>query len=51
MPMNVAPKADQPRVTTGDLPKQEPNLQYRTQGFKPTNTRTPKRTNDRGSRD
>lgn len=51
MPMNVAPKADQPRVTTGDLPKQEPNLEYRAQGFKTTNMRTPKRTNDRGSRD
>jgi len=48
--MNVAPKADQPRVTTGDLPKQEPNLEYRAQGFKTTNMRTPKRTNDRGSR-
>lgn len=50
MPINVAPKADQPRVSTGSLQKQEPNLQYRVQGVKTSNTRTPKRTNDRGSR-
>jgi hypothetical protein len=33
---NVAPKADQPRVTTESLKKTEaePNLQYRVQGIK-----------------
>jgi len=33
---NIAPKADQPRVTTESLKRdaKQPNLQYRTQGIK-----------------
>ena len=33
---NVSPKADQPRVTTGELKRggSGPNLQYRVQGIK-----------------
>jgi hypothetical protein len=31
---NVQPKADQPRVTTGDISKDQPNLQYKVQGIK-----------------
>jgi len=36
---NVAPKADQPRVTTEQLKRDagSPNLQYRTQGVKSFN--------------
>ena len=45
---NVAPKADQPRVTTESLKRDagSTNLQYRTQGVKSFN-RTPK-TRDMG---
>jgi hypothetical protein len=31
---NIQPKADQPRVDTKELSRQEPSLQYRVQGGK-----------------
>ena len=47
---NVAPKADQPRVTTAQLKRSDtsPNLQYRVQGVQ-NYARAPKtRSTDRG---
>lgn len=34
MPIPVQPKADQPRVSTENLDKGQPQLQYRVQGIK-----------------
>jgi len=31
---SIQPRADQPRVTTGDISKDQPSLQYRVQGMK-----------------
>ena len=48
-PGNTQPKADQPRVDTKSLGRQEPSLQYRVQGGKNYASRTTPRSDGRSS--
>jgi len=48
-PGNTQPKADQPRVSTQSLGRQEPALQYRVQGGKNYSSRSTPRSDGRSS--